>query len=156
MKQMLVVCFLMINLVLLGGCTTNERDKVLEKFDDSKIIFSKFTEDTAGMNFKTYSVTLTNNNELPLKYLDLYFSYPILEDNGSKGNTFFVIGLPSETSVELNANKSITYTFAVNLASLDIQKVDMKNPSLKLRGYIGESIPFEISGSIGALVKDYK
>lgn len=151
MQRLKLLIVSLLSLSLLMACTNNE-DEVLENLDTSKIIFTNFSDNKAENNFKTYSVTITNENKIPIEYLNLYLSYPITTENGVKGNDFYAIGIPSKSNTELKENESITFTFSVNLESINIEKVDINNPSLNLRGFANKNVPFEIGGGIGALL----
>lgn len=151
MQRLKLLIVSLLSLSLLMACTKKD-DEITDNLDTSKITFSEFSDENSENNFKTYSVTITNENELPIEYLNLFLSYPIITENGTKGNDFYAIGLPSKSNTELKENESITFTFSVNLESINIEKVDINNPSFKLRGFANENVPFEIGGGLGALL----
>ncbi|MFJ7952450.1 hypothetical protein ACIQZG_13075 [Lysinibacillus sp. NPDC096418] len=136
---------------LLIACKSNE-EQVLEKFDPKKIDFSNFLVETiAEIETKTYSIKVTNNSEVPLEYLNLYLSYPIVLENGSKSNDFSIIGLPLENNAKLEHGQSINFTFVANLETVHLEKVDVDSPMLKLIGFINNNTPFDITGAAEAL-----
>ena len=153
MKKLKLIAVLILSFGLLTACKAND-DQVLEQFDTTKVDFSNFLVETiAEIETKTYSITITNNSEVPLDFINLYLSYPLVKENGSKNNDFSIIGMPSGNTAELGQGESINFIFVANLETVDLEKVDIDNPILKLRGYINKSVPFDITGVIGGLLE---
>lgn len=110
----------------------------------------------------SYKIEITNETGFDLTHLILDLSYPIKMKNGSKDNPYTVEGEAENATRPVNLKSGESMNFSViapiNEVFSDTDLLDFENPIIELQGYSEEGnseIPFEIGGSLDALVGDY-
>lgn len=152
MKKLKLLLFIILSMTL-TACSSSE--ETLKKFDVDKISF-EITDQFENSSTIAYTIKVTNNTEVLISYLDLYLSFPLIIGNGTKGNSYVTIGMPLDNTIILEKGESLEFGLNAPLDTefMNLDAIDSEHPSIELRGYVNKDIPFGISGSINALVKD--
>ncbi|TSI11781.1 hypothetical protein [Lysinibacillus sp. BW-2-10] len=139
-----VLCVLLILFMplLLASCNSKENNTANFKEEDIKIqLKQQFNNDY----FVGYVIEVKNKSELTISYLNMYVNLPILTKEGSKENSFVLVGTPHKEENHLESGGKLEYTFEGFVEVLDLNKIDVKSPIVKFTGYVEGEVPFALS-----------
>lgn len=107
---------------------------------------------------ESYTFRIRSTSPVKLTNISLYLSYPIKIPNGSEQNPFAVRGQPNLMPADLKKGQSVVFQLSAPIRKVfgESKLLDFSSPEIDLQGYSqqgSQEIPFEMGGSIDALVQ---
>lgn len=144
MKKYTVLFCIIIFLSLMVSCTENK-----EVFDDEKIIF-ELVNAQSNNELQSNTIKITNETGFDLANLSMRISHPLSEENSDNSNNEIE---SFEFMEDFNIKSGEAKEFSIPLTLKEgIEAIDLE---MDLEGNVvarNEQIPFEIAGSLRALV----
>ncbi|SOC11498.1 hypothetical protein SAMN05880501_106176 [Ureibacillus xyleni] len=132
---------LLLVLFFITGCSADEKGQVKFKQEKVKI---ELTQQYKNDYFIGYAINVTNNSSVTISHLNMYVNLPIRTKDGTKENSFVLVGVPNKEDTKLKNGEKLEFTFEGFLEVLNQEKLDLKNPVVKLTGSVEEE-QFEIT-----------
>lgn|GEM_PF-1509013 len=137
--------FLCLVIVFLTSCSSPSY-----RFDDNDIRISLIDYWTDGKT-RSYTVAVSNNGKLDVKYVNMYLYYPIITANGSKGNDFKLEGRTDGRPNHIASGQSLQFSFIAPIAEVfgASTLLDYDHPQIQFNGLVQEGksqVSFAMSG----------
>ena len=121
-------------IVLLGLAGCSDEPTVAISTKDLEKITMKLVDQQEEENGIRYTVKLVNGSKSVIKENDIFLSYPLKLKNGIKGNDFKVEGEGNKLDIE--PDEEVTLPFFAPNEGIDQSKLAMKEPDIKMHGYL--------------------
>lgn len=105
-----------------------------EDIDNIKLTIEEKIEKPHGL---TYSLKLQNNSKHVIKQNNVYLSYPIKTENGSRENEFKVEAKNNKLDIQPGEELLLTI-FAPIEMYVGNDQIDINNPEIEIIGYLKE------------------
>lgn len=126
------ILFLLIAFLLIGCSKEQEKGFELEKqIEAIRLSNISKLEDLSG---DTYTFELYNNSEMVISQNVVYFTYPVLLENGSKSNHFKIEATGNKLNIK--PKESIYLKIFVPSYIKSMEDLDLINPQLEIKGYL--------------------
>jgi hypothetical protein len=139
-----IIPFIIAFILLITACNKNISIKS-DEIDRIKLEVINQAEMPGGM---TYSIKLTNNSSLTIIQNNVYISYPIITENGTKGNEFKVEGKNNKIGIKPREEIIINFFMPIEEYKGNT-KIDIENYYIEIKGYVEKISEGTHFGKIG-------
>ena len=135
MKKFRIPFFLFILLIFLIVISCNNDEEV--KPHDIDNIRLELVEQKEDLNGMIYTLRIENNSNHVIIQNNVYVSFPILIENGTRSNEFKVESKNNKLNIKPKEEVLLT-AFATKEMYEGISKIDINEPIIQINGYVDE------------------
>ena len=135
MKNFRIPLFLFILLIFLIVISCNNDEEV--KPHDIDNIRLELVEQKEDLNGMIYTLRIENNSNHVIIQNNVYVSFPILIENGTRSNEFKVEAKNNKLNIKPKEEVLLT-AFATKEMYEGISKIDITDPNIEINGYVDE------------------
>ncbi|WP_422657535.1 hypothetical protein ACK8P5_17470 [Paenibacillus sp. EC2-1] len=125
----LVILFLLMNV----GCS-NKEEISPEEINNIRLVLKERKEDRDGTRF---TLRLQNNSKYTIVQNNVYLSFPIKIENGSKSNDYKIEAKQNKLHIKPGEEVMLTVYTAKEMYEGN-NKIDFENPNIEIKGYLDE------------------
>ena len=135
MKNFRIPLFLFILLIFLIVISCNNDEEV--KPHDIDNIRLELVEQKEDLNGMIYTLRIENNSNHVIIQNNVYVSFPILIENGTRSNEFKIEAKNNKLNIKPKEEVLLT-AFATKEMYEGISKIDITYPNIEINGYVDE------------------
>lgn len=126
--------FLVILCLLMNVGCSNKEEFSPEEINNIKLVLKERKEDRDGTHF---TLKLQNNSKYTIVQNNVYLSFPIKTENGSKSNDYKIEAKQNKLHIKPGEELLLSVYTSKEMYEGN-NKIDFENPNIEIKGYLDE------------------